>query len=310
VVAGVAAALVLVLAATATGFPVSSSHALVGGLVGAGLAAGGAGALILPSREAVIALLAFTFLGFTAGAALASAAALLLREPVPLALLAGGTAGGCVVVPLALAAGMLHLTAIGAILVFLVVSPCLAFFAALGLDILISHLFRFSRQPVMRRIFQPFQVAAGAFQAAGTGSNNSQHGAGVIAALLLAGSPPATLPLGITAASAAALALGTMAGGWRVVEVVARKITRIRPYQGFAAGLAGGLVITATTLSGIPTSSTHAMDGSIVGVGATRGLRAVHWDAVREIVAAWIVTIPVSLLCGWILALVTRASGV
>jgi len=80
-----------------------------------------------------------------------------------------------------------------------------------------------------------------------------------------------------------------------VVKKIGRGITKIRPYQGFSASTAGGAILALTTLRGVPVSSTHAISGAIVGVGATRGSKAIRWETVREIVAAWIFTIPLSL---------------
>jgi PiT family inorganic phosphate transporter len=101
-------------------------------------------------------------------------------------------------------------------------------------------------------------------------------------------------PLWVMAVSALAIGLGTVFGGWNVITKMAKGITRIRPYQGFCASTAGGLVISALTLSGIPTSSTHIISGSIVGVGATRGKNSVDWKVVRDIVTTWIVTFPLA----------------
>lgn len=119
---------------------------------------------------------------------------------------------------------------------------------------------------------------------------------GIIAALFIAGglAEDFSAPFWVMAASALAIGAGTVFGGWNVITRMAKGITRIRPYQGFCASTAGGLVISALTISGIPTSSTHIISGSIVGVGATRGKNAVDWNVVRDIVTTWIVTFPLA----------------
>ena len=94
--------------------------------------------------------------------------------------------------------------------------------------------------------------------------------------------------------SSAAISLGTFLGGWRVVKTMATKITKLRPYQGFCAETGGGVVLSFVTAFGVPVSTTHAISGSIMGVGATRGYSAVKWGIVRRIVAAWIITIPLT----------------
>jgi PiT family inorganic phosphate transporter len=150
----------------------------------------------------------------------------------------------------------------------------------------------------MRRIFQPLHVVACLFQAAGHGANDGQHAVGVITALLFSAGMLAAfdVPVWVVLLSAIAMGLGTCFGGWQVVDKMARKITKIRPYQGFCAATTGSGVLALVTVFGIPVSSTHVISGAIVGVGATRGKNAVQWDVVREMMAAWIITIPLALV--------------
>jgi len=153
----------------------------------------------------------------------------------------------------------------------------------------------------MRRIFQPLQVVASLFQAAGHGANDGQHAVGVICALLLAGGliPSFMVPRWVVILSAAAIALGTSFGGWKVINKLAKEITKIRPYQGFCAATSGGGVLAMVTMFGIPVSSTQVMSGSIAGVGATRGVKAVKWEVVRNMMEAWVVTIPLAFALSW-----------
>jgi PiT family inorganic phosphate transporter len=96
----------------------------------------------------------------------------------------------------------------------------------------------------------------------------------------------------------AAIALGTLSGGWRIIHTMGHKITKLKPMGGFAAESAGALTIFASTGLGIPVSTTHVITGAIVGVGATRGRRKVHWGVANQIVWAWLLTIPASAIIG------------
>ncbi len=301
-IAALIAAVALVVAANLSGLPVSSSHALVGGLIGAGFAVAGLSAVIYPSTEIVVLLLLYSAAGGIAGAVAIGVLAAWLHENTAIGCLAGALLGISATVVALMIMNVIPVSGILAILVFIVVSPCLGFFVAFGVDVLVSQLFRRSRQDRMRRIFQPLQVLAGGFQSVGHGSNDGQHAVGVIAALLFSGGlyEGFSIPLWVLVSSAAAIAIGTGFGGWRVVEKVAKKITKIRPYQGFAASSSGGGVLAMITLYGVPVSSSHVINGAIVGVGATRGMNAVRWGAVREIIAAWIITIPLAIALSYL----------
>jgi len=293
--------IMLILAATHIGLPVSSSHALIGGILGTGVAVAGLSALILPPAATIRALVLFSLTGAGIGALILSILAYYLEEGIRPALVLGVIFGISVTIPLMILAGLLVLSGILAIVVFIFISPVIGFIAAFLFDLLVSHLFRFSRQNRMRRIFQPLQVAASLFQAAGHGANDGQHAVGVICALLLAGGliPLFTVPLWVIILSAAAIALGTSFGGWKVINKLAKEITKIRPYQGFCAATSGGAVLAMVTTYGIPVSSTQVMSGSIVGVGATRGVKAVKWEVTRRMMEAWVVTIPLAFALSW-----------
>lgn len=293
--------IMLILAATHIGLPVSSSHALIGGILGTGVAVAGLSALILPPAATIRALVLFSLTGAGIGALILSILAYYLEEGIRPALVLGVIFGISVTIPLMILAGLLVLSGILAIVVFIFISPVIGFIAAFLFDLLVSHLFRFSRQNRMRRIFQPLQVAASLFQAAGHGANDGQHAVGVICALLLAGGliPLFTVPLWVIILSAAAIALGTSFGGWKVINKLAKEITKIRPYQGFCAATSGGAVLAMVTTYGIPVSSTQVMSGSIVGVGATRGVKAVKWEVTRRMTEAWVVTIPLAFALSW-----------
>jgi PiT family inorganic phosphate transporter len=295
------ASILLVFIATHIGLPLSSSHALIGGILGAGVAAFGLDALILPPAAMVEQLVFYSLIGAIAGALFLGVLAFWLKEAVKPAFLLGAIFGISVTIPLMMMTGVFVLTGILAIVVFIFISPIIGFVTAFLFDLLVSHLFRFSRQNRMKRIFQPLQVVASLFQAAGHGANDGQHAVGVITALLLAGGVISSfvVPPWVVITSAAAIALGTSFGGWKVINKLAKEITKIRPYQGFCAATSGGAVLAMVTGYGIPVSSTQVMSGSIVGVGATRGVKAVKWEVPRQMLEAWVITIPLAFAVSW-----------
>ncbi len=299
-ISGLAAALILVLIANRKGLPISSSHALVGGLLGSALASCGFAGIILPITESFEVLLIVVLLSAVAGTLIGRFVAASLNERSDIWKVMGISSIFSVLVVFLTLTGFLPRTGLLLVITFILVSPTLGLLAAFGLDVLISHIFRYSRQDRVQRVFPSLQVGAGLVQALSHGANDGQHAVGVITALLLSAGIIAdfSIPFWVLFASAAAIAFGTGLGGWRVIDRVARHITRIRPYQGVSASVSGAAVLTATTWVGIPTSSSHVISGAIVGVGVTRGEKAVRWDVVREILAAWLLTIPLSLVLG------------
>jgi PiT family inorganic phosphate transporter len=197
--------------------------------------------------------------------------------------------------------GFIHITGLLAIVLFIFISPMIGVVGAFLFDIIVSHLFRRSRQNRMKRIFQPLHVAASLLQATAHGANDGQHAVGIITALLVSSGMLAVfeVPLWVILSSALAIGLGTCFGGWQVVDKMAKEITKIRPYQGFCAATMSSAILVMVTERGIPVSSTHAINGSIIGVGATRGRNAVQWEVVREMLTAWIITIPLAMIVAY-----------
>jgi PiT family inorganic phosphate transporter len=120
---------------------------------------------------------------------------------------------------------------------------------------------------------------------------------GIIAIPLFSGGylgPEFYVPVWVSLAAHAAIGLGTMAGGWRIVKTMGMRLTKLRPVGGFCAETAGAVMLIGTAIGGIPVSTTHTITGSIMGVGATQRLSAVRWDVAGRIVWAWILTIPLS----------------
>jgi inorganic phosphate transporter, PiT family len=301
IIVAMGVAISLVFVATRAGLPISSSHALVGALVGAGIAVGGLAAVIVPSAVTFIDIGIAMLAGAITGALALGALTSVLKGDVRLALIIGAGFGGTLVIPILMIAGVLEISGLLVIVLFIFISPLMGVSTAFVFNVIISHLFQHRKQNRVHRIFTPLHVIACLFQATGHGANDGQHAVGIIAALLVSAGILTTfsIPLWVLTSSAIAIGLGTLFGGWDVVDKMAKKITRIRPYQGFSAATAGSTTLAMVTIYGIPVSSTHVISGAIVGVGVTRGKNAVRWEVIREMVTAWIVTIPLALVLAY-----------
>lgn len=301
IVVAMGAAIILVFVATRAGIPISSSHAMVGGLLGAGIAVMGPAAMILPSALEVEEVLIAGLVGGTAGGILLGLFVASFHEDIRLGVLLGAICGAALAIPFLMLFGILEISGLLAIVLFIFISPIIGITGAFFFDLLVVHLFRHSRQNRMMRIFQPLHVLACMVQATAHGANDGQHAVGVITALLVSSGILITfdVPPWVILTSAIAIGLGTCFGGWQVVDKMAKEITKIRPYQGFCAATASSAILVSVTHAGIPVSSTHAINGAIIGVGATRGKSAVQWKVVREMMTAWVITIPLALVVAW-----------
>ncbi|HJQ18675.1 MAG TPA: inorganic phosphate transporter [Allosphingosinicella sp.] len=215
------------------GIPSSSSHALVGGLIGAGTAKVGIGAIVW---------------------------------------------SGVIKTSLAI-----------------VFSPALGLVLAMALVLVTSWLFIRTAPLTADRRFRWMQLFSAAAYSLGHGGNDAQKTMGIIAALLFSqGHLGSTfsVPLWVVLSCYAAMGLGTMLGGWRIVHTMGSKITRLTPAQGFCAEVGGAITLFLATHFGIPVSTTHTITGAIVGVGASRRLSAVRWNVASSIVFAWVATVP------------------
>ena len=301
IVVAIGTAIILVFVATRAGIPLSSSNAIIGGLLGAGIAVGGLSAVILPDTGLLLEVISLGITGAVAGSIMLGLFTASFHEDIRLGVLLGAICGAALIIPFEMLLGALRLTGLLAIVLFIFISPIIGIVGAFIFDIIISHLFRHSRQNRMKRIFQPLHVLACLIQATAHGANDGQHAVGVITALLVSSGVLMTfdVPPWVTLTSALAIGLGTCFGGWQVVDKMARGITKIRPYQGFCAATASSAILVSVTHWGIPVSSTHAINGAIIGVGATRGRNAVQWRVVREMMMAWVITIPLAMVVAW-----------
>jgi PiT family inorganic phosphate transporter len=231
------------------GLPTSSSHALIGGMAGAALAAAGRGAL--------------------------------------------------------LTSGLVRITA------FMVLSPVIGVALGWTLRSIVSRVLWHSSPKATARHFRRLQLLSAAAYSLGHGTNDAQKTMGIVAILLFTnGYLGATfsVPTWVVLTAHAAIALGTMAGGWRIVKTMGMRITDLKPVDGFCAETSAAVALFGTAMAGIPVSTTHTITGAIVGVGASRRLSAVRWGVTIGVVWAWVLTIPgaalIAFLVRWLIALV------
>jgi len=175
-----------------------------------------------------------------------------------------------------------------------------------GFLLMLAIAWGFRRLPLgtVRRLFGRLQILSAAFMAFSHGTGDGQKFMGVFTLALVLGGvlPEFHIPLWVIAVIAVTMGLGTAVGGWRIVHTMGLRLTKMEPYQGFAAETAAATLITLAAHVGIPVSTTHTINTAIMGVGATRRLSAVRWGVGAEIVTAWVLTFPACALIG---ALVT-----
>lgn len=189
-------------------------------------------------------------------------------------------------------------------LAFILIAPFLGW--ALGTLFIVIIYWLFRKQPPGNadRIFRRGQLISAGFYSLGHGTNDAQKTMGIIAGtfftvpayqhLVTNANGELTIPFWIVLMAHAAIALGTLSGGWRIIHTVGSKITKLVPMGGFAAETAGALTLFTSSHLGIPVSTTHTITGAIIGVGSVRSKRAVRWGVARQIVWAWILTVPLS----------------
>jgi inorganic phosphate transporter, PiT family len=184
--------------------------------------------------------------------------------------------------------------------IFIFLSPLIGFAAGLLLMTLIYWLFRWTPPSRVDRWFRRLQLISAAFFSLNHGANDAQKTMGIIAGVLFAGGMIDTfyIPFWVVLLAHTAIGLGTLAGGWRIIHTMGSKITKLQPVGGFAAETGAATALLVATMTGVPVSTTHAITGSIVGVGATRRLSAVRWGVATQIIWAWVMTIPAAFTIG------------
>lgn len=195
----------------------------------------------------------------------------------------------------------------------IVVSPTTTFVVGYLLMLGLYWALRDVSYTFVNRFFGKAQILSSAWMAFAHGGNDGQKTMGIISLALFGGGFVATsgeIPDWVKLACAIAIALGTFTGGFRIIKTMGMRITLLKPINGFAAETTAGAVIEIATRLGIPISTTHAISGAILGVGATRRLSAVRWGIAGRIVSAWVLTIPGCFIFGWVAASAMHAIGI
>jgi PiT family inorganic phosphate transporter len=199
------------------------------------------------------------------------------------------------------------------IVIFIVIAPLLGMLMSFIISAIVVILARKHSPSGIDKHFRRLQLLSAAAFSLGHGGNDAQKSMGIIWVALIA-SGLATkddpIALWIVLSCQAAIALGTLSGGWRIVKTMGQKITKLKPFEGFCAESAGALTLFGATHFGIPVSTTHVITGAIIGAGARKGVSAVKWGVTTSIFWAWLLTIPISAIVGsstymllnWILA--------
>ena len=246
VLSGVIGAIILTASATHFGLPISVSHAIIGGFVGAAIIKAGFGALIISGYTKVV--------------------------------------------------------------IFIFLAPILGMVMALIFSLLTMWLVRNKNPRKVDKQFRRLQLLSAALYSLSHGSNDAQKTIGIISiALFTNGLLGSTfyVPTWVIFLSYSFIALGTLIGGWKVIKTLGMRITKLSPFGGFSAETSAGLTIIWATILGIPVSTTHTITGSIIGVGSIKGFSAVRWGVAKNILWAWILTIPLSAIFSMIAYLIT-----
>jgi inorganic phosphate transporter, PiT family len=191
---------------------------------------------------------------------------------------------------------------------FMILSPLIGLAMGFLFMAVVLNLTKKANKPTAEGYFKRLQLCSAAAYSFSHGTNDAQKTIGIIIPLLFsigyfgagANATHLPVPLWVILISYTAIALGTLAGGWRIVKTMGYKITKLRPVHGFAAETAGAATILGASVAGIPVSTTHVICSSIMGVGSTMGISTVKWGVARRIMFAWILTIPVSAGIGFV----------
>lgn len=207
--------------------------------------------------------------------------------------LVGGVIGA---VSISVGPAALDVTGISKIVMSLILSPIVALATGYFVMIGLLWIFRNFSPITLNREFRKMQLVSASLMAFSHGSNDAQKAMGIIALALLSGGYIETMeiPVWVKIACATSMALGTSAGGWRIISTMGTKIFKMESINGFAADLNSSIVIFTATFLHLPVSTTHVVSGSIMGIGSAERVRAVHWGVARSMLLAWVITIPIS----------------
>lgn len=201
------------------------------------------------------------------------------------------------------------------VLIPLFVSPMIGLFVGFLIMSLIYVLAKRANPSKAMAFFKPMQIISSSLMAFSHGSNDAQKSMGIITLALVAGgfltkTDKIIIPMWVMLSCAVAMALGTAAGGWRIIKTMGHKILRMDPSQGFAAETSASVVILLASKLGIPVSTTHVISSSIFGVGLAKNKNAVRWAVARDMVFAWALTLPASAIMAMITAYILKACGI
>jgi len=176
----------------------------------------------------------------------------------------------------------------------IIIAPIGGIIFGMALVGIIIAVFAKRKPAVVNRTFGRLSIISSIWLALTHGANDGQKTMGIIVLILFSADliSEIHMPLWVIFAAASAMGLGTFFGGYKVIKTLGLKITRLKPYQGFAAQTGGGVMLAIFALLGIPASTTHAITGSVMGAGAARRIRAVRWKVSRQIIFSWVITIP------------------
>jgi PiT family inorganic phosphate transporter len=208
--------------------------------------------------------------------------------------------GGLIGPALVIGGGQYLITAgILKVTIFIVLSPLLGFVLGFLTMVATQWIFRRTRPRKVDSVFRVMQLVSSAVFSLGHGSNDAQKTMGIITVLLFSTGHlqgEFHVPFWVIIACYSAIALGTLLGGWKVIKTLGTSLTHLKPVQGFCAETAGAVTVIASTFGGIPVSTTHTITGSIMGVGSANRLSAVRWGVAGNIVMAWVLTLPATII--------------
>ena len=198
----------------------------------------------------------------------------------------------------------IFLTEVLRIISFIFIAPLVGIVISVIFSIITIHICKDMNPFSVDKYFRKLQLVSSAAYSLGHGSNDAQKMMGIIFVALVSTKHLTVnddIPLWVVLACHAAIALGTLSGGWRIVKTMGQRITKLHPFEGFSAETAGAVTLFATALAGIPVSTTHTITGSIIGAGITKRLSAVRWRVTYKLIWAWVLTIPVSAVLAMII---------
>ena len=229
------------------------------------------------------------------GAVILTASATHLGLPISVSHAIIGGYGGAAVMKAGF--GALILSGYTKVLIFIFLAPILGMVMALFFSLITLWVVRNMNPRKVDKYFRKLQLLSAAVYSLSHGSNDAQKTIGIITIVLFTNNMLGEtfyVPFWVIIISHSVIALGTLLGGWKVIKTLGMRVTKLTPFGGFSAETAAGLTIIGATLGGIPVSTTHTITGSIIGVGSIKGFSAVRWGVAKNILWAWVLTIPLS----------------